>query len=193
MKLLLARGADPNDRRRKLTDLGALSRERREPRAAATSRSTAARSGTAAAAAAPRPCVAGVDRQHLFNELVACAGRHDAAALRGARRDTSDVAMALLDAGVDVNQRKGGDHASPLLVATVNGHFDLAAHAARARRQPEPRGRERRRAALRRDQPDVGAASRLSAAAGAPRIRRLSYLDFMKRLLDAGRGSEQRV
>ena len=39
-----------------------------------------------------------------------------------------DVATALLDAGVDVNQRKGGDRASPLLVATVNGQFDLAGH-----------------------------------------------------------------
>ena len=43
------------------------------------------------------------------------------------RQGYADVATALLDAGVDVNQLKSGDNTSPLLVATINGHFDLAA------------------------------------------------------------------
>ena len=84
-------------------------------------------------------------------------------------RVTPTWRCALIDAGVDVNLLKGGDLASPLLIATVNGHFDLGRHAARSRRQPESRGRERRHAALRRAQPPLGAGSRLSAAVGAPR------------------------
>jgi uncharacterized protein len=34
--------------------------------------------------------------------------------------------QALLIAGADVNQVSAGDHTSPLLMATINGHFDLA-------------------------------------------------------------------
>jgi uncharacterized protein len=35
-------------------------------------------------------------------------------------------ARAILDAGADINQVSAGDHTSPLLMATINGHFDLA-------------------------------------------------------------------
>ena len=38
---------------------------------------------------------------------------------------------ALLDAGANVNQVSAGDRTSPLLIATINGHFDLAEGAAR--------------------------------------------------------------
>ena len=34
--------------------------------------------------------------------------------------------MALLDAGADVNQGGAGDHTTPLLMASIHGHFDLA-------------------------------------------------------------------
>jgi ankyrin repeat protein len=65
-----------------------------------------------------------VDRQYFFNELVHAQG--GMAPLHFAvRQGHSEVALALLDAGVDVNLPKGGDFATPLLVATVNGHFDL--------------------------------------------------------------------
>jgi ankyrin repeat protein len=33
--------------------------------------------------------------------------------------------LALLKAGADINQVSEGDHTSPLLIATINGHFDL--------------------------------------------------------------------
>ena len=109
----------------------------------------------------------GLDRGYLINEQVHTQGGMTPL-LFAARQGYGDVATALLDAGVDVNQRKGGDNVSALLTATVNGHFDLATAAARPRRRSEPGRRERRRAALRRHQPDVGAARRLPAAAGAP-------------------------
>ena len=38
----------------------------------------------------------------------------------------SEAVQALLDAGADVNQATRGDRTSPLLIATINGHFDLA-------------------------------------------------------------------
>ena len=85
-----------------------------------------ARAPAAPAAAAPRPRVGGIDRQYFFNELVHAQG--GMAPLHFAvRQGYADVAIALLDAGVNVNQLKGGDNTSPLLVAAVNGHFDLAA------------------------------------------------------------------
>src|SRR6185436_11335493 len=68
----------------------------------------------------------GVERQHLFNEQVAWQGGMTPL-LYAVRQGHVDVVTALLDAGVPVNQRKGGDQASALLIATVNGQFDLAA------------------------------------------------------------------
>ncbi len=48
-------------------------------------------------------------------------------ALHYAARDGfADAALMLLDAGVDVNLPSGGDRSSPMLVAIINGHFDLA-------------------------------------------------------------------
>ena len=48
-------------------------------------------------------------------------------ALHYAARDGfADAAVMLLDAGLDVNTRTGGDRSSPMLVAIINGQFDLA-------------------------------------------------------------------
>jgi ankyrin repeat protein len=127
VKLLLSRGADPKIETR-VTDLSALSRDGANPEGRTL---TAAPAGAPArpaapAAAAPRARVGGIDRQYFFNELVHAQG--GMAPLHFAvRQGYADVAIALVDAGVDVNQLKGGDNTSPLLVATVNGHFDLAA------------------------------------------------------------------
>jgi ankyrin repeat protein len=46
--------------------------------------------------------------------------------LHAARQGHVDAALALLDAGADVNQPSGGDHTTPLLMASINGQFDLA-------------------------------------------------------------------
>ncbi len=43
-----------------------------------------------------------------------------------AREGHIDVALALLDAGADVNQPTAGDHTTPLLMAAINGNYDLA-------------------------------------------------------------------
>ena len=48
------------------------------------------------------------------------------ALLHAVREGHAETALALLDAGSDINGVSGGDHTSPLLMATINGHFDLA-------------------------------------------------------------------
>jgi len=45
--------------------------------------------------------------------------------LHAAREGHIDVAMALLDAGADIDQRKLVDGYTPLLMAVINGHYDL--------------------------------------------------------------------
>ena len=44
-----------------------------------------------------------------------------------ARQGSAAAARALVDGGADVNLVSPGDKATPLLVALINGHFDLAA------------------------------------------------------------------
>jgi ankyrin repeat protein len=46
--------------------------------------------------------------------------------LYAVREGNVDATMALLKAGADINAVSAGDHSSPLLIATINGHFDLA-------------------------------------------------------------------
>jgi len=45
--------------------------------------------------------------------------------LHAVRQGYTEVALALLDAGADINQRSAGDGTTPLLMAAVNGQFDL--------------------------------------------------------------------
>ncbi len=43
-----------------------------------------------------------------------------------ARQGHRDVAMALLDAGAEIDMPAGGDESTPMVLAAINGHFDLA-------------------------------------------------------------------
>jgi ankyrin repeat protein len=186
VKLLLARGADPNAAT-KLTDLNALSRNGQNP----DGRNLAVKPETKPRPAPPRPLVPGVDRQHLVNEQVAWQGGMTPL-LYAAREGHIDVAKTLLDAGVDVNQRKGGDLASALLVATVNGQFDLAGIMLE-------RGANPNLVAENGVAPLYATINLMWAPrAGYPQPRaqlnqKISYLDLMKRLLDAGADPNQRV
>jgi uncharacterized protein len=69
---------------------------------------------------------AGIDRQYQLNELVHSQGGATALLL-AAREGYVETVQALVDAAVDVNQASAGDNSTALLVATINGHFDLAA------------------------------------------------------------------
>jgi ankyrin repeat protein len=68
---------------------------------------------------------AGIDRQFQLNELVYAQGGLSPIHF-AARQGYTETVAALVDAGVDVNTLTAGDKTSPLLVATINGHFDLA-------------------------------------------------------------------
>ena len=43
-----------------------------------------------------------------------------------ARQGNADIVRALLDAGADIDQPSAGDHTTAMLIATINGHWDLA-------------------------------------------------------------------
>ena len=48
------------------------------------------------------------------------------ALLHAVRQGHDDVVGALLDGGADIDQTSTGDHTSPLLMAAINGQFDIA-------------------------------------------------------------------
>jgi ankyrin repeat protein len=73
------------------------------------------------------PDVPGVTRGYRYNELIGTQGGLTALHF-AARQGSITAARALVDGGVDVNLVSPGDHASPLLTAVINGHFDLAAY-----------------------------------------------------------------
>jgi ankyrin repeat protein len=186
VKLLLARGADPNIPT-KLTDLSALSRNGENP----DGRNLAITPERSRRTTAPKVLIPGVERQHLINEQVGWQGGMTPL-LYAARQGYAEIATALLDAGVSVDQQKGGDNASALLVATVNGHFDLA-------NELLERGADPNLVAENGVAP-LYATINLAWAprAGYPQPRaqvnqQLSYLELMKRLLDAGADPDQRV
>jgi ankyrin repeat protein len=103
-------------------------------------------------------------------------------AVRDGHRQT---ALALLDGGADIDQPSDGDRTPPLVMATINGHFDLA-------HELLQRGAD----------PNLGSSANATALYTAlntqwiPKARhpqpadymqqQVSYLDLMKALLDAG-------
>jgi len=107
------------------------------------------------------------------------------ALLYAAREGHTDAAMALLDAGADIDWVSLGDHTSSMLIAMINGHFDLGIDLLE-------RGADASLAS------DAGSTPLYAAlnANWAPKARypqqqayqqqRLTYLDVMKVLLESG-------
>jgi uncharacterized protein len=86
--------------------------------------------GTTPPVAAPprRPVqggVAGATRPFRYNELIGSQGGLSALHF-AARQGAAASVRALVEAGADVNLRSPGDKTTPLLIAILNGHFDLA-------------------------------------------------------------------
>ena len=65
-------------------------------------------------------------RGYRYNELIGAQGGLTALHF-AARQGSAAAAKALVEGGADVNLPSPGDQATPLLVALINGHFDLAA------------------------------------------------------------------
>jgi uncharacterized protein len=119
VKLLLARGADAS-LASNVVDLNVLT----APVDFDPVRGTVEQGGPIAT---NRPKeVPGFTRPYRYNELIGAQGGLTAlhfAARQGAARSVA----ALLDGGASVNLPSPGDQATPLLVAIINGHFDIAA------------------------------------------------------------------
>ena len=183
--LLLKHGADPNQATR-FTDLSALSKNGEN----LEGRNLVEKAG---AKAPPRPRVLapGVERQYFYNEQVYAQGGmtplHYAV-----RQGFTDVAMTLLDAGVPIDQLKPGDQVSPLLLATINGRFDLATRLVE-------RGANVTLAAENGATPLYAAINlQWAPRAGYPQPhaqlnQKTTYLDYMKLLLDKGADPNARL
>ena len=113
VKLLLARGAD-HKATTTVVDLFALTAPEEE-------QMNRQRAGNQPA----RVDVAGATRGYRYNELISSQGGMTALHF-AARQGFTDVVKALVEGGADINQRNTGDQTSPLLIAIINGHFDLA-------------------------------------------------------------------
>ena len=191
--LLLAHGADPAIATT-VVPLAALSADGSNPDGRNLPGNREGRSGGNAQASASSTAAKrrpGLDRNYLLNELVYAQG--GMAPLHfAARQGYTDVVAALLNAGVNVNQVKDGDSTSPLLIATINGHFDLG-------KVLLERGADPNLASNNGATP-LYAAINLQWAPKAlypqPRAhlnQNLSYLDFMKLLLDKGANPNVRL
>ncbi|MCA9286720.1 MAG: ankyrin repeat domain-containing protein, partial [Phycisphaerales bacterium] len=79
-------------------------------------------SATAAAALVPRG--AGDEYDPSYPSLVGEQGGLTAL-LHAVREGHVSTVFALLDAGADIDQPSAGDHTTPILMAAINGHYDL--------------------------------------------------------------------
>ena len=113
VKLLLARGAD-HGATTKVVDLFALTAPEEEQMSRQMGRAAPARAD-----------IAGATRAYRYNELISSQGGMSALHF-AARQGFDEVVKALVEGGADLNQLNAGDRTTPLLIAIINGHFDLA-------------------------------------------------------------------
>lgn len=140
VKLLMTRGAD-DAVTGKVVDVSARNQadsadsRKRNARIAAMQKEAAARTGATLVSGAPRgggPAAGtrGADSQEEPEPLgyADLVGKHGGltALLLAAREGLHETVFALLDGGAGLDQVSASDHTSPLLMATINGHFDLA-------------------------------------------------------------------
>jgi ankyrin repeat protein len=180
--LLLQRGAK-HGLASSFVDLAALT---------APSEADGTRQGPPGAASGPaRADVAGLTRPYRYNELIAAQGGLTALHF-AARQGSFRSARALVEGGADVNFASPGDRSTPLIVAIINGHFDLATYLLE-------RGAD----------PNLGNVAGVSplyavvnvqwapvAAYPQPRAhlqQNVAYLDLLKRLLEKGADPNVRI
>jgi uncharacterized protein len=128
--------------------------------------------------------VPGITRPFNYNELIDKHG--GLAALHfAARQGAMATAEALLKGGANINQRAAGDRTTPIVVAAINGHFDLVSYLLDQGADP--------------NLASIGGVTPLYAVVNVqwqarsfypqPRAylqQKTAYLDLMKKLLDKG-------
>jgi uncharacterized protein len=107
------------------TDSAAMKGGKAAAPAVVTSGRPATPGNTAGGRTAPSDSTRQAERSISYGELVGNKGGLTPL-LFAARQGNTAAVMALLEAGAKINQVSEGDHTSPLLMATINGHFDLA-------------------------------------------------------------------
>ena len=133
----------------------------------------------------------GIERPYFYNELIDKQGGHTALIL-ASRSGFIEAAKTLVAAGADVNQISAGDMTSALLIAAINGHFDLAKWLLDQGADPN--------AAATNGVTPLYAALNVTWAPRAlypqPRAfnqQQITYLDFMKALLEQGADPNHRL
>jgi uncharacterized protein len=200
VRALLQHGADPKQASTSVDVSRATAPEevlQNQIRDAQNAKSAAAASAGAAAPAPPRPAndaataVGGVTRPYTFNELIGKQGGLTAlhfAARQGAMR----TVQTLVELGANLNAVSPADRTSPLLIAAINGQFDVArfllAHGAEPN-QASDAGMTPLFAAL-----NVEWAPKMFYPQPRAHLQQqTSYLDLMTALLDAGADPNARV
>ena len=98
-----------------------------DPKAAAAATPAAPAGRGRGRGADPLKQIPGLERQFNYTELVGHWGGLSPLHL-AARQGELEAVQALVEAGADVNQPGAGDHVTPMLIAIINGHFDLASY-----------------------------------------------------------------
>ena len=137
------------------------------------------------------PDVAGVTRQYRYNELVGTSGGF-AALHFASRQGFADVVKALVDGGADVNQIDPGDKSTPLVVATINGFFDIGKYLLEKGANPNLSA-DNGVAPLYGTLNVQWAPKALYPQPQAYRQQQTAYLDYMKLLLDKGADPNARL
>jgi ankyrin repeat protein len=135
--------------------------------------------------------VAGLTRPYTYNELISAQGGLTALHF-AARQGAAASVAALVESGASIDQPSPGDRATPLLVAIINGHFDVARYLLGKGANP--------------NQVSEAGVSPLYAAlnvqwapiAAYPQPRahlqqQITYLDMMRLLLDRGADPNVRI
>jgi ankyrin repeat protein len=118
VKTLIAKGADVTTTSA-IVNLAALSDPEQEQLQQATGRQAQPEKGA--------KVVPGLSRPFNYNELIGKQG--GLTALHFAiRQGATATVKTLVESGADVNQVSPGDRTSPLLMAAINGYFDIASY-----------------------------------------------------------------
>jgi uncharacterized protein len=202
IRALTAKGADVNITT-KVMDLAAFNKEEQERFAQFQQQQAAQGAGRGGRGGAAEPAQGqgrrgynpnakpGIERQYNYTELVAYWGGMTALHL-AARQGETEAVKALLEAGAPIDQKAIGDSSTPLIVATINGQFDLAKFLLDQGANPD--------AAQHNGVTPLYAALNCQWAAKAlypqPRAyeqQRVTYLDLMAALLDKGANPNVRL